>query len=171
MGDLIKFEADCQTIQIITNSLVVGGGQYASSTEKEMQRLKYISKVGYLYPERHEKLKQVTDARSLQLALEATSYEAIVAKVNMGDDRNEVESNEVTLDDAMLTEAARRYSMAFEGGFHVGCFYAYMKIKEMEIKNVTWLAELVQMNVTRNLPGWNKYIVPFQYHLNDLNMK
>jgi V-type H+-transporting ATPase subunit d len=57
--------------------------------------------------------------------------------------------------------------MAFEGGFHVGVFYAYLKLKEQEIKNLTWLAELVQMNVNRNLPGWNKYITPFMYHAND----
>lgn len=74
MGDLLKFEADCQTIQIIANSLVVGGGQN-NSVDREMQRLKYISKVGYLYPERFEKLKAVTDLRSLVAALEATPYE------------------------------------------------------------------------------------------------
>lgn len=89
----------------------------------------------------------------------------------MGDDRNEAESTETSIDDAMLTEASRKYSMAFEGGFHVGCFFAYLKLKEQEIKNVTWLAELVQMQVSRNLAGWNKYIVPFQYHLNEMNMK
>jgi hypothetical protein len=25
----------------------------------------------------------------------------------------------------------------------------------------------VQMQVSRNLPGWNKYISPFMYHVND----
>ena len=41
-------------------------------------------------------------------------------------------------------------------------------IKEQEIKNVTWLAELVTMQVSRNLPGWNKYVIPFQYHMDEL---
>lgn len=67
----------------------------------------------------------------------------------------------------MLKAQSRKFSQGFEGQFHYGCFYAYLKLKEQEIKNVTWLAELVQMQVSKNLPGWNKYVTPFMYHLND----
>ena len=57
--------------------------------------------------------------------------------------------------------------MAFEGQFHFGVFYAYIKLKEQEIKNVTLLADLITQEADRNLPGWNKFIVPFMYHVND----
>lgn len=57
--------------------------------------------------------------------------------------------------------------MAFEGGFHYGAFYAFLKLKEIEIRNVTWLADLVSLNVSHGMPGWNKYFVPFKYHLDD----
>ena len=67
----------------------------------------------------------------------------------------------------MLEESIKRFSMAFEEQFHYGCFYAYLKIKEQEIKNVTWLADLITMQADRGLPGWNKVIVPFMYHVND----
>ena len=66
----------------------------------------------------------------------------------------------------MLAESSRKYSMAFENGFHFGVFYAYLRLKELEIKNVTWLSDLVSMNLSKNSPGWNKYSVPFMYHLN-----
>jgi V-type H+-transporting ATPase subunit d len=49
----------------------------------------------------------------------------------------------------MFVEKSKRYSMAFENGFHYGVFYAYLKLKEMEIKNVIWLAELVSIGVPR----------------------
>ena len=70
----------------------------------------------------------------------------------------------INVDEVMLVESSRRFSMAFEDGFHYGCFYAYLKLKEQEIANVTWLAELVTLQVSRQLPGWNKYVVPFKYH-------
>ena len=72
------------------------------------------------------------------------------------------------IDDVMFTEKSKRYSMAFENQCHYGVFYAYLKLKEMEIKNIIWLAELVSIGVPRQLAGWNKYVLPFKYHNDDL---
>jgi len=164
MTDLLNFESDLQTIQIISNSLSYGG---ANNAGRDNERKKYISKIGYLYPDRSLRLDDVQDFAGLVKALEGTPYEEMIRKVANSDDRNEAEASGSTIDEVMLQEASKRYSTGFEGAFHVGCFYAYLKLKEQEIKNVTWLAELVQMQVSRNLPGWNKYVVPFQYHKND----
>ena len=125
---MLKFEADCQTIQIIANSFMVGG--VANPLSNETERRKYMSRVGYLYPDRAEKLSNVTDLRTLIQALDGTPYATFLSRVSQPDDRNEAESNEVTIDDVMLEEAARRYSIGFEGGFHIGCFFAYLKLKE-----------------------------------------
>lgn len=166
MTDLLKFESDLMTIQIIANSLSFSG--LVDARGREAERKKYISKVGYLYPDRNEMLSSVTDFKSLITALESTPYEDMLRQVSQNDgDRHEAESNSVTIDDVMLQYQSRKFSEAFEGGFHVGAFYSYLKLKEQEIKNVTWLAELVTMQVNRNLPGWNKYVVPFKYHVDE----
>ena len=68
----------------------------------------------------------------------------------------------------MFTEKMRKLSMVYEGQFHYGVFYAYLKMKEMEIKNIVWLAELVSIGVPRQLPGWNKYVLPFKYHNDEI---
>jgi V-type H+-transporting ATPase subunit d len=47
-------------------------------------------------------------------------------------------------------------------------FYAYLKLREMEIKNIIWLAELVSIGVPRQMPGWSKYVVPFKYHKEEI---
>ena len=70
----------------------------------------------------------------------------------------------IFVDDVMFIEKSKRYSMAFENQFHYGVFYAYLKLREMEIKNIIWLAELVSIGVPRQMPGWNKFVVPFKYH-------
>ena len=69
-----------------------------------------------------------------------------------------------SIDDVMFVEKSKKYSMAFENQFHYGVFYSYLKLKEQEIKNIIWLAELVSIGVPRQLPGWSKYVLPFKYH-------
>lgn len=165
MDDLLKFESDSRTIQIIANSLSFRDLRDARG--RETYRTKFICNMGYLYPERYEKLKAVTDAKTLKEALDCSCYERLVNEANLGEDqRHEAEAGDAKLDDVMLAEASRKYSMAFENGFHFGVFYGYLKLKELEIKNVTWLSELVSMNLSKNMPGWNKFTVPFKYHLN-----
>jgi V-type H+-transporting ATPase subunit d len=141
MGDLLKFESDMMTIQVIENSR--NYSQLVSARGREAERKKYISKVGYLYPDRSDRLSNVQDFKSLVAALEASPYEAMLKQVSANDEnRNEAENNGVTIgkflfsceltrsDEVMLVESSRRFSVAFEDGFHYGCFYAYLKLKE-----------------------------------------
>jgi vacuolar-type H+-ATPase subunit C/Vma6 len=72
---------------------------------------------------------------------------------------------EATIDNVILDESSRRYSMAFENGFHFGVFFAYFKLKQLEIQNVVWFADLVSMKIPKNQPGWNKFTVPFKYFI------
>jgi len=112
-------------------------------------------------------LNQANDFKGLQAAVHATQYEDMLGKVRAAGAENEVESRGKGLDEVTNEELTKKFSMAFEEQFHYGCFYAYLKLKEQEIKNVAWLAELIIMDAPRNLPGWNKVVVPFMYHVND----
>ena len=42
----------------------------------------------------------------------------------------------------MFEELTKKFSIAFEQQFHYACFYAYIKIKEQEIKNIVWFDEI-----------------------------
>ncbi len=101
----------------------------------------------------------------MRAAVKGYEYEAMLDQVSDGG-KGGVEFNAAgkSIDDVMFIAKAKRYSMAFENGFHYGVFYAYLKLREMEIKNLIWLAELVSIGVPRQMPGWNKYVIPFKYH-------
>ena len=94
MCDLLKFESDLQTIQIIENyqTMAVGDGAMTYS-----ERKKYISKIGYLYPERYEMLSNANDFKQIQAAVESTDYYNMLSNVKQAGAENEVESRGKTL--------------------------------------------------------------------------
>lgn len=79
MDDLLKFESDCMTIQIIYNSLA--NKQLSDSRGREGERRKYINNLGYLYPDRDEELTQADTFDKLKDAMKGFEYEAMLAQV------------------------------------------------------------------------------------------
>jgi hypothetical protein len=47
------------------------------------------------------------------------------------------------LDKLLYEEEVKRCMACFEQQFHYGVFYAYMKLREQEIRNVMWISECV----------------------------
>ena len=73
---------------------------------------------------------------------------------------------ELTIDDCQKRDLSRRYSMAFMGQMHYGVFYAYLKLKELEIMNITQLAEIFSIDAfPKNHPAWKKGVPPFQFNV------
>ena len=170
MDDLLKFESDCMTIQIIFNSLDIK--VLSDVRGREGERRKYINNLGYLYPDRDRELTDADTFDKLKDACKGFEYEKMLTQVTDApskDKSSEFSSAGKSIDDVMFVEKSKRYSLAFENQFHCAVFYAYLKLREMEIKNVVWLAELVSIGVPRQLPGWNKYVLPFKYHNDEIN--
>jgi len=67
-----------------------------------------------------------------------------------------------SIDDYMYEERAKMYTLAFEQQFHTAVYYAYLKLKEQEIRNISYLADLVSLNAPKNLHAWKKIIIPFK---------
>ena len=94
MEDMLKFESDMQTIQIIENYGTISQSDGAMTYS---ERRKYISKIGYLYPERYEMLNACTDFKQMQVALECTDYHEMLSNVKQAGAQNEVQSYGKTL--------------------------------------------------------------------------
>lgn len=83
---------------------------------------------------------------------------------NVVEPNKEEEFNSATksIDDYMFEEKMKMYALAFEDQFHYACYYAYMKLKEQEIRNICLLAELVTLKVPKNSYGWKRIVIPFK---------
>ena len=56
------------------------------------------------------------------------------------------------------------------GQYHYGVFYAYLKLKELEIQNITQLAEIFSIDAfPKNHPAWKKSVPPFQIIVDNEN--
>ena len=160
MEDLLKYEADCQTIQIVYNSLA-----YNNQFQEE-ERKKVIPYFGFLYPETTTQLIKCNSLENLRHILQPfPDYYELVREIPDPKKLDEfgLQSGLKTLDDLMFKESMKRYSIAFEQQFHFACFYAYIKIKEQEIKNIMLLADMISFDKEIGSKVKKAYILPFDY--------
>ena len=79
MNDLLKFESDCMTIQIIYNSIDIKG--LSDARGREGERKKYINSLGYLYPDRDRELTEADSFEKLRDAVRGLPYEQMINQV------------------------------------------------------------------------------------------
>ncbi|PWA34746.1 ATPase, V0/A0 complex, subunit C/D [Artemisia annua] len=131
MSDLLAFEADRRAVNITINSI---------GTELTRDdRRKLYSSFGLLYPYGHEELAVCEDIDQVRGVMEKyPPYQPIFSKLSYGESQ--------MLDKAFYEEEVKRLCLSFEQQFHYGVFFAYMRLREQEIRNLMWISECVAQN-------------------------
>ena len=154
MQDLLALEADFRTIQIVYNSI--------EDPKNERQRVRetLCPTVGHLYPLHYHALKGVESAEQLREALRGVrNYRRTLAEV--AEPGAQEEGAARTLEDAMYEEEVRNLSLVFDQQASLAVLYAYVRLKQQEIRNVVWVSEMISRGLEKNHPAWKKIVVPF----------
>ncbi|GBG75744.1 hypothetical protein CBR_g20991 [Chara braunii] len=131
MCDLLAFEADRRAIDITINSI----GTELSRDD----RRKLYADFGLLYPYGHEELCACEDFDQVRSAMEKYHpFQAIFSKLSFGESQ--------MLDKAFYEEEVKRLALSFEQQFHYSVFFAYVKLREQEVRNLMWISECVMQN-------------------------
>lgn len=135
MCAVLRARADRAAINITLNSF---GTPLNDATMRETDRKRLYPSIGELYPAGTELLTKVDEDAKLGQALSSyPAYHAIFEKfLNSNPD-------EFSIDDEFYKLEVRLFELAFESQMHFGVFYAYVKLKEQEIRNLVWISECI----------------------------
>ncbi|WVQ72322.1 hypothetical protein IAR50_001872 [Cryptococcus sp. DSM 104548] len=152
MSRILSFEADRRTLNITINSIGAG-------LEKE-KRAQLFPTIGRLFPEGNNALARADDVEAVVAAVDhIAEYKAFFEKAGVtsggGAGADEASSS---LEDEFFKWDVELNKQSFLQQFQYGVFYSLVKLKEQEVRNLTWIAECIAQDAKDRV---NDYIAIF----------
>lgn len=147
MGHILKMEADFRLLLVTVNSLETS----FSSENRRDDRKALLPTFGYLYPEGYKALHQAFNEATVRTALEPFAeylklFDDVKDFYNKDKTTQGSGAQAQSIEDLMYKDNAYQYELAFEQQYHFGVFYAWVKLREQEIRNIRWIANMIVLN-------------------------
>jgi len=162
MGHILKREADFRILLVMFNSL----NNKMSEDQNREERNALMPTFGYLYPEGYKALRQATNEGMISTALEPfAEYKNLFNEVKefYNKEKNASGQNDLagqSIEDLIYKDNAQQYELAFEQQFHFGVFYAWVKLREQEIRNIRWICNMIALRTQDQIE--NRIVPIFQ---------
>eukprot|EP01006_Ploeotia_vitrea_P062930 TRINITY_DN84655_c0_g1_i1.p1 TRINITY_DN84655_c0_g1~~TRINITY_DN84655_c0_g1_i1.p1 ORF type:complete len:353 (-),score=56.57 TRINITY_DN84655_c0_g1_i1:93-1151(-) len=145
MKDLLEFEADRFVVTLTRNT-------YGVKELQKDERKKLFPEVGQLVTV-HEDLANIDDDDALKDKLRPfPDLYALVQDLSMDDPANSLENK-------FMEKSVQLHKDSLQRQFHYGSFFSLVKLRELEVNNLMWIAECIIQNHRHRI---NEYVNIFE---------
>jgi V-type H+-transporting ATPase subunit d len=146
MGDLLKTRADITAIHIVMNSFYGSANRDYNQANTKGDRALLMPSIGHLYPVSIDADKGLVNVRNEDELIKrlASHEEGLVGEgQSYHADLLRATQERRDLVDVFFEREVMMNEGAFEGQFHYGVFYAYIRLKEQECRNIAWIGDCI----------------------------